>query len=56
MGLFQNNTRRSGVVPGLTASALLTYLMRSPAMRRRLRRAVMQLESGKGKARRLIKR
>jgi len=31
------------------------YLARSPAMRRRLRRAVAQLESGKGKARRLIK-
>lgn len=31
------------------------YLARSPAMRRRLRRAVAQLERGKGKARRLIK-
>ncbi len=31
------------------------YLVRSPAMRRRLCRAVTQIESGKGKARRLIK-
>lgn len=31
------------------------YLARSPAMRRRLRGAMAQLESGKGKARRLIK-
>lgn len=31
------------------------YLARSPAMRRRLRNAVNQLERGKGKARRLIK-
>ncbi len=31
------------------------YLARSPAMRRRLRRAVSQIERGKGKARRLIK-
>lgn len=31
------------------------YLARSPAMRRRLRSAVNQIERGKGKARRLIK-
>jgi len=32
-----------------------TYLARSPAMRRRLRSAVAQLESGRGKVRRIIK-
>ena len=31
------------------------YLARSPAMRRRLRSAVAQLESGKGRTRRLTK-
>ena len=31
------------------------YLARSPAMRRRLRSAVKQIENGKGKKRRLIK-
>ena len=31
------------------------YLARSPAMRRRLRNALKQIESGKGKKRRLIK-
>ncbi len=32
-----------------------TYLMRSPVMARRLRRAVTQIESGKAKARKLIR-
>jgi len=31
------------------------YLMRSPVMARRLRRAVTQIESGKAKARKLIR-
>ena len=51
-----SNTRRSVVVSEPTDRALHTYLTRCPAMRHRLRRAVAQLESGKGKARRLIKR
>ena len=50
-----SDVRRSIVVPESIDRAPRIYLARSPAMRRRLRRAMAQLESGKGKVRRLIK-
>ncbi len=51
-----SNIRWSVVVPESIDCDPRAYLARSSAMRRRLSRAVVQLESGKGKARRLIKR